>query len=113
MYISITGLTLKGPFAAPRFWWHALRSMAQAKAAPGNISADARTINGVQHTLSIWEDKAAMRRFLVAGAHAQAMRAFPAIARGSTFGFEAETAPTWDEVHRLWLERGVAYRDGE
>ncbi len=110
MYISITGLKLKGPFAAPRFWWHALRSMAQARRAPGNISSDARTINGVQHTVSVWTDKAAMRRFLVSGAHAQAMRAFPAIASGSTFGFEADAPPAWDDVHQLWLENGVAYR---
>lgn len=112
VYVSITGLKLKGPFAAARFWWHALRSMAQAQAAPGNISASARRIDGVNHTLSVWTDKAAMRRFLVSGAHGQAMRAFPSIATGSTFGFEAETVPDWSEVHQLWLDRAIPYRTG-
>ncbi|OYY91796.1 MAG: hypothetical protein B7Y45_02195 [Sphingomonas sp. 28-66-16] len=109
VYVSITGLTLKGPFAAPRFWWHALRSMAQAQAAPGNILATARSVDGVQHTLSIWQNRAAMRRFMISGAHARAMRAFPAIASGSTYGFDAEAAPGWDEALAAWRAHGKPY----
>lgn len=112
VYVSITGLKLKGPLAAPRFWWHALRSMAQAQAAPGNIAANARTIEGVQHTLSVWEDKAAMRRFMLSGAHKQAMHAFPAIASGSTYGFEAAAPPSWEEARQLWERHGIDYRAG-
>lgn len=114
-YVSITGLRLKGMFSGPRFVWHALASMNQARRAPGNLRADARSINGVQHTLTVWEDKAAMRRFMLSGAHKQAMRAFPAIATGSTYGFETDddVALGWDEVHALWLERGVDYRAGK
>lgn len=112
VYVSITGLRLKGPLSAFRFWWFAIRSMAQAQAAPGNISASARQINGVNHTLSVWEDKAAMRRFLVSGVHARAMRAFPSIATGSTFGFETDTPPDWSTVHQLWLDRAIPYRAG-
>lgn len=115
VYVSITGLRLKGPWVAMRFWWHAIRSMTQAQAAPGNISASARMINGVNHTLSVWEDKAAMRRFMLSGPHGKAMRAFPAIATGSTFGFETarDAVPDWDQVHALWLEHGVEYGVGK
>ncbi|OYY67765.1 hypothetical protein [Sphingomonas sp. 28-63-12] len=109
MYVSITGLRLNGPLHAARFWWHALRSMAQAQSAAGNLRAEARAINGVQHTLTVWTDRAAMRRFMVSGAHAKAMRAFPAIATGSTFGYESDGVPDWSAVHALWQERGVAY----
>lgn len=109
VYVSITGLRLKSPFHAAWFWWHAIRSMMQAHGAPGNLHADARAINGVQHTLTVWTDKAAMRRFIVTGAHAKAMRAFPQIATGSTFGFETDRVPDWADVHRLWQERGIAY----
>jgi hypothetical protein len=105
-YVSITGLRLKGPFAAPRFWWHALRSMAQARSAPGNISVDARNIDGVQHTLTVWTDEAAMRAYLVAGAHMQAMRAFRRIATGKTIGFTTSAVPSWAEARAVWDERG-------
>jgi quinol monooxygenase YgiN len=105
-YISITGLELKRFWHALAFWVHAMRSMAQARAAAGNIRADARTINGVHHTLSVWTDRAAMRAFLTADHHAEAMRVFPKIATGKTFGFTATEVPDWPEMHRLWRERG-------
>ena len=106
MYISITGLKLNGPLSAPRFWWHALRSMAQARKAPGNISVDGRIIDGIHHTMTVWTDKAAMRTYLVAGAHMQAMKAFRGIATGAALGFEADAAPEWSAVHEIWRERG-------
>jgi hypothetical protein len=105
-YISITGLRLKGPFATARFWWHALRSMAQARSAPGNISTDARKIDGVQHTLTVWTDESAMRTYLVNGAHLQAMRAFRSIATGKTIGFVSATIPSWTEARAIWEEHG-------
>jgi hypothetical protein len=106
VYVSITGLKLKKPWNAPRFWWHAVRSMIQAKAAVGNLSADARTINGVHHTLTVWKDEQSMRAFVRSGAHHGAMRAFHAIATGKTTGFNTENVPEWSEVHDLWLKQG-------
>lgn len=101
-YISITGLQLKAKRHALRFWWHAIGSMMQAKKAQGNLAVDARRINGVHHTRSVWTDEAAMRRYLLTGAHLQAMKAFGSIATGKTMGFESDQVPDWDEVHRLW-----------
>ena len=106
MYVSITGLRLKSQLHAPRFWWHAIRSMAQARRAPGNISTDARSVAGMQHTLTVWTDQAAMRAYLVRGAHLQAMRAFGAIATGSVFGFETEAAPDWETALAELSARG-------
>ncbi|KQR72956.1 hypothetical protein [Rhizobium sp. Leaf341] len=106
VYVSITGLQLKGWRHQPRFWWHAIRSMMQARKAPGNLAADARIIKGVHHTRTVWTDEAAMRRYLVAGAHLQAMKAFDSIATGKTLGFTSETLPDWDAVHRLWQTEG-------
>jgi len=108
-YISITGLELRHWWHFPRFAWHAMRSMAQARAADGNISATARTINGVNHTMTVWENETAMRRFLYRGAHRQAIAAFPAIADGKTFGFHADAPPGWDEVPHLLSEQGRDY----
>ena len=106
LYVSITGLRLKGLHHAPRFWWHATRSMMQAKAAPGNVSADARKIDGVHHTLTVWESKEAMRTFLVSGAHLQAMKSFKSLATGSVIGFEADHAPSWQEAREIWRTKG-------
>lgn len=78
----------------------------QAKAAPGCLQADARTINGVHHTRSLWTSRAAMLAYLREGAHRAAMPVFPRIATGKVLGFEAESLPDWDEVHRLWEEKG-------
>ena len=105
-YVSITGLRLNSILHAPQFWWHAIRSMMQAKASAGIISADARTIRGVHHTLTVWESRDAMRRFLIAGAHLKAMQNFKSIASGKVLGFEADKAPDWDTVHQLWRTQG-------
>ena len=106
VYVSITGLRVKGMQHVVRFWWHALRSMAQAHRAPGNLKAEARTINGVHHTLLVWTDQASMRAYLSRGAHRQAMSAFHTIATGRTVGFLAEKAPEWNEVHAIWNRDG-------
>ena len=105
-YISITGLRIKSFIHAPRFWWHAIRSMMQAKTAAGIISAEARTINGVHHTVTVWQDKAAMRSYLTTGAHLQAMKSFRKVGSGKVLGFEADHAPDRDEVHELWKAKG-------
>ncbi|MDB5643676.1 MAG: hypothetical protein JWN07_2993 [Hyphomicrobiales bacterium] len=105
-YVSITGLTLRGRRHVVRFWWHAIRSMIQAKRAQGIRSADQRLIAGVHHTVTVWDDEAAMRAYLRSGPHLQAMRAFRQIATGKTIGFVAEAAPSWDEVHEIWVTRG-------
>ncbi|MCM2292119.1 hypothetical protein NAC44_07205 [Allorhizobium sp. BGMRC 0089] len=101
-YISITGLKLKHKRHALRFWWYAIAAMAQAKKAEGLMAVDARTINGVHHTRTVWTNEAAMRRYLVAGAHLKAMKGFGAIATGKTMGFESDQVPDWDEVRALW-----------
>jgi hypothetical protein len=105
-YISITGLKLKSMRYTISFWWHAIGSMNQARAAQGNISADAKTINGVHHTVSVWIDEQAMRTYLVTGPHLKAMKAFHSIATGKTLGFYAEKSPDWDTIHDLWVKEG-------
>lgn len=109
VYVSITGLRVNSVWQELRFWYHALASMAQAKRSEGNISADARTINGIRHTLSVWESETAMRRFLYRGAHRRAIRAFPDIASGKTFGYVTDKPPDWDQVHKIWQDQGKAY----
>ena len=106
VYVSITGLQVRRARDLPSFWSHAVRAMAQARSAPGNISADTRTINDVHHTLSAWTDDAAMRAYLAAGPHLEAMRLFPTIATGKVVGYLTRGIPDWSEVHAIWIEHG-------
>jgi len=107
VYVSITGFIIR-PGLMPwlRFWWYAIRSMAQAKAADGNLGASAREIDGVQHTLTIWRDKAAMRAYLTAGAHRLAMKHHKAMGTGMVYGFETDSPPSWSDVSALWRDNG-------
>ena len=106
VYVSITGLRLKQAWHGPVFWLHAARAMMQARKAPGNLSADARRIGGVHHTVSVWRDREAMRAYLRSGAHLQAMRVFPQIATGAVAGFAAAAAPDWADVPAILQSRG-------
>ena len=106
VYVSITGLRVRRIWHIPSFWSLATRAMVQARSAPGNISAETRTIDGVHHTLSVWTDKAAMQDYLATGPHLEAMRRFPAIATGKTVGFLTTEVPDWAQVHAIWVEMG-------
>lgn len=108
-YVSITGLRVKSFWSWPRFAWHAVRSMQQAQQAEGCLQASAKAMDGVQHTLSVWVDRDAMRQFMMRGAHREAMRDFRKIAVGSTFGYESDIIPDWHEAQRLWKENGRTY----
>ena len=83
--------------------------MRQARQAEGCLRAEAKSIDGVQHTLSVWTSESAMRAFMMTGAHRQAMKAFRSIATGSTIGYEADSVPDWETARRIWVERGKAY----
>jgi len=109
VYVSITGLRLKRPWHVFRFYRHAIPSLRQANDAPGNLRTEVRTINGVHHTLTVWQNEAAMRAFLYSGAHGRAIRAFRQIATGKTFGFHTENVPGWGEIHEIWNSRGRDY----
>jgi hypothetical protein len=106
VYVSITGLRVKSIFHYAQFFWLATRAMAQAKQSAGLIRVEARMINGVHHTLSVWEDESSMRKFLVSGVHLQAMRAFKHIATGKTVGFTTPNPPQWSQVHDIWIQDG-------
>lgn len=106
-YVSITGMRVNSVFHYPRFAFHAVRSMIQARAAEGNLFADARKIAGVHHTLTVWTDRSAMLAYLRAGAHRRAMKAFPSLGTGYAFGFDAAERPDWSVVHALWRAEGL------
>lgn len=108
-YISITGLKPKGIVSYFQFWRLAIPSFEQARKAAGNIHCEVKRIKGYQCTLTAWETREAMLNFLRSGVHLKAMKAFHKIATGRTYGFEADTIPTWAEAFVLLEEKGKVY----
>ena len=106
VYVSITGLKVKHLWQVPLFWRHAVAAMSQARSAAGCMQAEAHTINGIHHTLSVWTDRDAMLAYIRSGAHLKAMQIFHRITTGKTIGFEARDVPDWTQVHAIWTEQG-------
>lgn len=53
MHVSVTGLKVKAFWQMPIFFWHAVRSLRQAKCAPGVVFAAVCKRDGYQHTLTV------------------------------------------------------------
>ena len=69
-FISVTRLRLRSVRYLPPFLWHTLRSLLQAKRAPGNVSARTRrAADGAYWTLTAWDAPDAMRAYRNSGAH--------------------------------------------
>ena len=110
VYVSVTGLRLRGLLQRIPFHWHAVRSFRQAQDAPGNLFCAARYIDGVHHTLTSWRSRADMRAFLTAGAHARAMRAYALIGSGKVQGDEHDGTPSWEDALAQWRLHGRPVR---
>lgn len=108
MYVSITGLKLNNKLHFLRFMRHAIPSFKQAQSAPGNLLCETKTLEGVHHTLTIWESKKAMQAYVASGAHLTAMKAFQSMATGSVYSYESETQPSWEEALALWHSKARA-----
>ncbi|WP_299473741.1 hypothetical protein [uncultured Roseibium sp.] len=108
-HVSVTGLRLKGWFHVIRFWRHAAPSFRQVKDAEGIVMAKVLKRGGVHHTLTVWESETAMKRFLYRGAHRMAIKAFPAIASGTTCSFPSDVIPSWDEALEYLAKHGRFY----
>jgi hypothetical protein len=108
-YVSITGLKPKNLWSTLMFWRFAIPSKIQSDSAPGILISEVKKINGIQHTLTVWETKEHMQSYIYSGAHLKAIKAFKKIATGKTFGFDTDKVPSWDQIHDLWLKQGKEY----
>jgi hypothetical protein len=110
MYISITGLKPKNLFRRIQFWTLAIPSFRQAQTAPGNLFCQTKKIEGFQCTLTAWESRDQMLQFMRSGIHLKAMKLFPKIAVGRTYGYEADEIPNWQVAYSLLKNQGVNYQ---
>ena len=100
MIIVATELHVKSFWKFFPFVRHSIRSMKQAKQAPGIIHATAS--NGgwrIGYTLTAWENKEAMLQYRNSGAHKIAMQQISKLSKQyKTLVWEADNIPTWKEA---------------
>lgn len=104
-YISITGLTLKSALHFPKFAFYTMPIWKQAKAANGNHFADGNYARGTFFTLTVWDNRRAMTRFMTSGAHAKAMKIINDVAireQTKIYSYESDKIPTWEEAIEIW-----------
>ena len=113
--VSITRLRLRSPWLFPLFAWHSFRSLGQARASDGCLAAAVNNFGGAFWTLTVWRDRAAMRGFMLSGAHRTAM---PKLAKwcdeASLAHWEQDSAemPSWAEgSRRLGIEGRISALD--
>jgi hypothetical protein len=110
MFVSITRLRLRSVRYLLPFIVHAMRSSRQAKRAAGRVVADTwRDKHGAYWTRTVWTDEAAMRAFMMSGAHRKAMpRLLEWCDEAAVAHWEQESAtpPAWPDAHRRLLAEG-------
>ena len=110
MYVSVTALKAKGFLQAIWFWLLAVPAFRQIKSSAGVIFCEVKSVDGFHHTLTVWETKKDMRKFVLSPIHRKAMKIFPKIATGSTNGYEADKMPSWHEALSIWRKSAVNHR---
>ncbi|MBI1180304.1 MAG: DUF3291 domain-containing protein [Alphaproteobacteria bacterium] len=102
--VSVTRLRLRSWRYLPGFILWSGRAIRQARAASGNLHAAVmRDRHGGFWTCTVWESEAAMRRFMLSGAHRRAMPRLAAWCEAAArVHWSQQTAepPSW---HEAWL----------
>ncbi|PZO13358.1 MAG: hypothetical protein DCF26_17095 [Burkholderiales bacterium] len=109
-FVSITRLRIRAWRFLPLFMVQAIRTNMQAKRAAGNLSVsvlpDAKR---TYWTRTVWTDEAAMRKYMVAGAHGKAMRSLmvwcdeASVVHWEQDGIEP---PSWEEAYDRMIRSG-------
>jgi len=113
-YVSITGFKVKSLWYHPNYWKQVIPSTMSAKSAPGNVFTATITRRGVQHTLTVWEDRASMLSYLRSSRPSrQEARGWNVTRRicdmneTKVYGYESDSIPTWEEALTKWEEYGT------
>ena len=108
--VSITRLKVRKWRYLPSFLVYALRSARQAKRSEGSLHVSLlRDSHRVFWTRTVWTSSPAMKAFMLAGAHAKAMRRLLEWCdEASLVHWEQETErePGWQEAHRRLQAEG-------
>jgi hypothetical protein len=109
-FVSITRLRVRSWKFLPAFLIQALRSDRQAKRAAGSLSVSLlRDANRVFWTRTVWTEEAAMRSFMISGAHGRGMlRLLEWCDEASVahWGQEGTEPPSWQQAYQGMQEKG-------
>jgi hypothetical protein len=109
-FVSITRLRLRSWRFLPLFMVQAIRTNMQAKQAAGNLFVS--VLPDAKHTYwtrTLWTNEAAMRTYMVAGAHGKAMRSLmdwcdeASVVHWEQAGREP---PSWEEAYDRMVHAG-------
>jgi hypothetical protein len=102
--VSVTRLRVRSWRYLVPFLYFALRSYRQAKSSQGNLATSLlRDSDKTFWTCTVWTTESAMRSFMLAGPHRQAMRRLLEWCdEAALVNWEQETnqEPEWQEAHR-------------
>ena len=109
MCVSVTALKARRFLLAIRFWLLAVRVFKQTRSSEDILFCEVKSVDGFHHTLTAWETKNDMQKFVLSQVHQKAMKIFPKIATGSTIGYETYKIPTWNEALLMWRKTAINY----
>lgn len=108
--VSITRLRIRSWRFMPAFAFYAVQTQRQSQNAPGNRGVQLlREAGNIFWTASVWESEAAIKQYMISGAHGKAMPKLmnwcdeASVARWHQ---DSATLPTWQEAHRRLLSEG-------
>ncbi len=108
--VSITRLRVRSPRYLIPFLFYAVRSARQAKKSPGNVAMSLlRDSNRTFWTSTVWTTESAMKDYMLAGAHRQAMRKLLEWCdEASLVHWEQQDVrlPDWTEAHHKLQREG-------
>jgi hypothetical protein len=108
--ISVTRLRVRSLLYLPGFIFFALRSARQARRASGNLGVQLlNDANFTFWTSTAWTGEAAMRTFMLAGAHRSAMKKLLEWCDEASLVHWAQDTtqlPDWHEAHRRMVADG-------
>jgi heme-degrading monooxygenase HmoA len=110
MFVSVTRLRVRSWWFLPGFISYALRSRNQAKSAPGNLGVELlQDARNTFWTCTAWQDEAAMRAFMMAEPHRNAMGKLAGWCNEASVVHWTQATPElpdWIEAHRRMSTEG-------
>jgi len=109
-FISATRLRVRSIRFLPAFLYYALKSSRQARQAPGSLGvALLNDAHWTYWTCSAWQNESAMRAFMMAAPHRNAMPKlihWCSEAAVAHWVQESPALPDWQEAHRRMVAEG-------
>jgi heme-degrading monooxygenase HmoA len=101
-FVSITRLRVRSWRYLPAFLVQSARAALQAKRAAGNLAVSVlRDANLAFWTRTVWSEEAAMRSFMLSGAHRHAMpRLLEWCDEAAVVHWNQDELPSWPASHR-------------